>query len=237
MDTLHVLLDLQEHDTAADQHRHRRATLPERTQLRTTNSALAALDAEIAGVAAEHDHLAREQKRIEDEAALVESKAVAEDKRLYSGSVTAAKELQAIQEEIAALHRRQSALEDEVLELMVQIEPLDATLAVLGGRRSGLQAEVDALSEKIAASEADIDAQLASVEAERASLAANVPAATLTEYESLRRRLGGVAVAKLEGASCRGCHLQLSAVELDRIRKLPRDEVVHCEECGRILVR
>jgi predicted nucleic acid-binding Zn-ribbon protein len=237
MDTLHVLLDLQEHDTAADQHRHRRATLPERAQLAAANAAIAALDTEIAGVAAERDGLAREQKRIEDEAASVESKAIAEDKRLYGGSVTAAKELQAIQEEIAALHRRQSGLEDEVLELMVQIEPLDATLAALGDRRRALASEAGALEDTIAAAEAGIDAQLATVEAERASLAATVPAATLTEYETLRRRFGGVAVAKLEGASCRGCHLQLSAVEIDRIRKLPRDAVVHCEECGRILVR
>ena len=51
------------------------------------------------------------------------------------------------------------------------------------------------------------------------------------------RGLGGVAVAKLEGNSCRGCHLQLSAVEVGRIRKLDPDVLVHCEECGRILVR
>ena len=44
-------------------------------------------------------------------------------------------------------------------------------------------------------------------------------------------------VAKLEGSSCRGCHLQLSAVEVERIRKLAPDAMAHCEECGRILVR
>jgi uncharacterized protein len=237
MDTLHVLLDLQAHDTTADQHRHRRANLPERAQLTAATKALAALDADIAGVAAEHDGLAREQKRVEDEVATIEAKAVAEDGRLYSGSVTAAKDLQAIQDEIGALRRRQGTLEDEVLELMVLIEPLDAQLATLATRRAALQADVHRLQAAIAAAEAEIDGQLAVVAGERAALVADVPAATLAEYESLRKSLGGVAVAKLEGASCRGCHLQLSAVELDRIRKLPRDEVVHCEECGRILVR
>ena len=34
-----------------------------------------------------------------------------------------------------------------------------------------------------------------------------------------------------------GCHLALSAMELDRIRHAPPDVVCHCEECGRILVR
>jgi predicted nucleic acid-binding Zn-ribbon protein len=59
----------------------------------------------------------------------------------------------------------------------------------------------------------------------------------LAEYERLRERFGGVAVAQLVGPTCQGCHLQLSAVELDRIRRLDADEVVYCEACGRLLVR
>jgi predicted nucleic acid-binding Zn-ribbon protein len=71
----------------------------------------------------------------------------------------------------------------------------------------------------------------------RETVLPSVPASLLAEYEPLRHRLGGVAIAKLEGGSCKGCHLKLSNFELDRIRALPTDEVVHCEECGRILVR
>ena len=61
---------------------------------------------------------------------------------------------------------------------------------------------------------------------------------SLGDLASVERRLRQLfAAAKLEAGSCRGCHLQLSAVELDRIRKLPADAIVHCVECGRILVR
>lgn len=236
-ESLTVLLDLQAYDTKVDQHRHRRATLPERTELATLERELAALDAEIAGVRAERDALAREEKRVEDEAASVAAKAEAEDKRLYSGTVTAAKELQALQDEIAALQRRQRALEDEALELMVQIEPLDERLAGLDAKRAELHGRAEAVRTRIAELEGEIGAEIAQVEAERAEVAQTVPGPLLAEYESLRKRLGGIAVAKLEGGACRGCHLQLSAVELDRIKKLPRDEIVHCEECGRILVR
>jgi predicted nucleic acid-binding Zn-ribbon protein len=45
-----------------------------------------------------------------------------------------------------------------------------------------------------------------------------------------------VAVARLVGNHCDGCHLTLPAMELDRIRHLPEDELVTCEQCGRILV-
>ena len=44
-------------------------------------------------------------------------------------------------------------------------------------------------------------------------------------------------MARLVGTNCGGCHLTLSAVELDRIRHQPGDAVVLCEECGRLLVR
>src|SRR5690606_19151813 len=97
---LDALLDLQAHDTKADQHKHRRANLPERAELASAERDLAAVDAEIARITAERDVLVREQKRIEAEAETVESKARTEDARLYSGTVTAAKELQAIQDEI-----------------------------------------------------------------------------------------------------------------------------------------
>ena len=68
-DPLHALLDLQAHDTTSDQHRHRRANLPERNELAVAERNLASIDAEIARVTAARDVLGRDQKRIEDDAA------------------------------------------------------------------------------------------------------------------------------------------------------------------------
>ena len=45
-----------------------------------------------------------------------------------------------------------------------------------------------------------------------------VPEQLLAAYERLGQRLEGVAVARLTGGRCDGCHLSLPAVELDRIR-------------------
>ena len=59
----------------------------------------------------------------------------------------------------------------------------------------------------------------------------------LASYEELREQFGGQPVARLVGANCDGCHIQLSAVAVDRIGKMPEDAVVTCEECGRLLVR
>ena len=67
--------------------------------------------------------------------------------------------------------------------------------------------------------EAEIDVELEAVLAERAAIAADARRRPRsTTYEQLRHDLGGIGVARLVGTNCGGCHLTLSAVELDRIR-------------------
>lgn len=237
MSALESLLDLQGRDTVLDQLRHRRAALAERAELAAADAARREVDAALATCTEARDTIAREQKRLEDEVASLTAKATSEDKKLYSGTVTAPKELQAIQDEIKALGRRRSALEDDILVQMEAAEPLDEQLADLGRRRDELAAQQADVAGRLAAAESVIDGELATVQAARDELVAGLDAGLLREYDQLRKQLGGVAVAKLEGSSCRGCHLQLSAVEVERIRKLDRDALVHCDECGRILVR
>jgi predicted nucleic acid-binding Zn-ribbon protein len=121
--------------------------------------------------------------------------------------------------------------------VMEQIEPLDAELARLAGERRDLDDEAGRLRASIAEQEVEIEAQLAAVEAERAEAAAQVDPTMLEEYEELRPKLGGIAIARLVGGSCGGCHLALSAMEVDRIRHLAPEEPARCEECGRLLAR
>lgn len=231
------LLDVQAKDTEADQLRHRRATLPERGEVTSERSAVAGIEAGVTDLAGPLHDLEREQKRLEDELAGVEAKIAKEDARLYDGTVSAIKELQAIQDEIAALRRRQDDLETAVLEVLDAMEPLGAQLDELSARRSVHESAIERLLGAIAAAEAEIDGELARIAAERAESAEHVPAELLAEYEQLRAGRDGVGVARLISGSCGGCHLGLSAVELDRIKRAPPDAVVHCEECGRILVR
>jgi hypothetical protein len=138
---------------------------------------------------------------------------------------------------VASIRRRVRQLEDDELEIMELVEPVDAERSGLAERRAQMDAEGDRLRADLATSEAELEARLAEVRAARDAAAGDVPADLWPEYDRLRERLGGVAIARLAGAACQGCHLALSAVEVDRIRKLPPDEAVHCEECGRLLAR
>ena len=91
--TLAQLLVVQEHDSAIDRLVHSRANLPEFTALAQLDDEQAHLDAERAKVAEQRHQVEREQKRHEDEAALITDRIDQENERLYSGSVTAHKDL------------------------------------------------------------------------------------------------------------------------------------------------
>lgn len=232
-----ALLAVQEHDTHTDQLAHRRTTLPERHELAEVMAELAALEQRATAVEAARHELSRSQQRLEDEITTITDKAARHDKTLYGGTIGNPRELQALQDEIAALKRRASQLEDQEIEVMEQIEPLDADLARFAAERSALDDRATALRAQIAEHEVAIDAELAIVRSEREALVATVEPELLAEYDQLRPHSGGIAIARMVGGSCGGCHLGLSAVEVDRIKKLPVEEPVHCEECGRLLAR
>ena len=231
-----TLLDLQQCDLAISQLTYRRAHLDERVKLRENEALGVKLRAEMAPVQATRADLGRTQKRFEDEVATVAAKRADIDKKLYSGTITNPKELQAFQLDEESLDRRRSHLEDEELDVMLQLEPIDEQLVALAAR----QVELDHIGAalRVAAAEADvaIDAELVSLRAHRAELVPAIDGELMALYDQLRVRLNP-AVAPLKGSTCGGCHLSIPAKELDAIKHQPADALIQCEQCSCILVR
>ena len=236
MSVLEDLLVVQEHDTAADQLRHKKQTLPELARLAEVEQAIAGIDATMAEVGGRRDDVARRQQRHEDELASIEAKITEVDKKLYSGTVSALRELQAMEADIASLKRHSSDIEDQALEAMQEREPLDAELSTLAQQRSTLEAETDQLRQAIADQTKVIDSELATELEARSAAASSIPDDLLAQYERLRAQNGGVGAARLVNGRCSGCHLTLPATELDRIKRGDADTLVLCDQCGRILV-
>ena len=231
------LLVVQGHDAAIDRLRHQRSTLPEHQALADCDDEQAHLEAAKAAVVETRHGLEREQKRLEDDVALIEARHQSESDRLYSGTVTAHKDLQAIQAELAVLADRQSAVETSVLEVLEQIDPLDQDIAAHDTNLESVETRRSQLKAVLAEAEGAIDAEIAEQQQARGEAAEGIDAGLLEQYESLRASSGGVGAARLNGKTCEGCHLQLSAVAYDKVRKEPSDAVINCPECRRILVR
>ena len=237
MSALDHLLELQANDTAADQLRHRRANLPEQAELQRLAAVVAEKRKAFVEPSQQRADLQRDQRRLEDEIATVSAKITSVDSQLYGGSMTSPKEAQALQADLESLNRRRSTLEDQVLELMEQIEPLDELLGAGEDAVAEIEAEAERVRITLAEHAEELDAEAAKVAAAREPLVAGVDADLLVEYERLRPLHGGVAVARLTGSTCLGCHISLAAAEVDQLRRQPADAILHCPDCGCLLVR
>jgi predicted nucleic acid-binding Zn-ribbon protein len=236
IEDLEALLLVQERDTTLDQLRHRRAALPERTQLLDLAADLRARDGEVKELRAQRDAVLAEERRLDDEARSVGAHADEMDQKLYSGAVSSPRELQAMQADVASLRNRRSELEDRELEVMEQREALDAQVGAVEAVLATGFDEVQRLQAFIANAESEIDAEIANEESARSELAASVPPSLVADYERRRAQNRGAGAARLVAATCQACHLSIPSTEAERIVREAGRVVAYCDNCGAILV-
>ncbi len=231
------LLGLQDLDVRITQLVHRHAHHPARDAVAEVEATIAELDQSMVAVNETKLELDGRQKVLDDEVATIEKRRSEIDAKLYDGSVTATKDLLALQDEAAMLKERQDGVEDVEIEIMELLEPVLAQLDASAVTKADLESQLEARNADLEQELSAVDAELADTKAQRAAAAEPIPADLMATYDELRNTLGGVAVARLTGKTCDGCHMSLSAVAYDRMKKEPDDAVVHCDQCGRILIR
>jgi uncharacterized protein len=234
---LDVLIRVQDLDTAIAQLQHRRGSLPERAELSAVEAALTALDGRGRELDSQRQELLGRQNALEEQIEGVAGRRRVLEDRLYGARGSAARDLQAMDEEIRHLAQRREELEEQELAVMEEQEPVDVELRGLAEERDRLRSSAETLRRAVADTEAVVDAALSAELPARAELAAGLPKDLADRYESLRSRLGGTGAARLVGNHCDGCHLELPSVEVERVRRLPPGTVATCDQCGRILVR
>jgi len=230
------LLELQAIDTALAQLAHRRRTLPEHAELDKLAREISALDDERIRAQVAVDDLDRDIARLEKDVDQVRARKQRDQSRLDAGTGPA-KELEALQHELASLARRQSELEDAELELMEQRETADATLTEAQNRLAAARTRRDAMETARDETLRQIAQDEEFRSAGRRPLVADLPADLIALYDRIRESSGGVGAALLRAGRCEGCRLDLSGVDRAAVRAAAPDEVIRCEECRRILVR
>jgi predicted nucleic acid-binding Zn-ribbon protein len=230
------LLDVQAVDTRLSQIAHRRRTLPQIAELTALEGRAAELRDQLVGAQTLAGDVQRELTKAEADVELVRQRAARDQARLQAGQ-GGHKELGSLQHEIATLQRRQSELEDTELEIMERLETVTAEVERLSAEQSALQAQVDEVTAARRAQESELDAEREQLVQQRGATVSGVDQALVSLYEKVREANGGVGAAMLRARRCEGCRLELNPQDLQRIRAAGEDEVVRCEECGRILVR
>ncbi|MER7003407.1 C4-type zinc ribbon domain-containing protein [Dactylosporangium sp. NPDC000555] len=230
------LLDLQAIDIALTQLAHKRKALPEHAELDKLARELSTREDQRVRAQVAVDDLDRDIDRLERDAEQVRARKQKDQTRLDAGTGPA-RELEALQHEIATLNRRQSELEDAELELMEQRETAQAALdevrTELEARRAARDEAERRRDEALAAIAKDEEFRRAG----RRPLAADLPVDLVTLYDKIRESSGGIGAAMLRQGRCEGCRIELAGGDRARVKAADPDEVVRCEECRRILVR
>jgi predicted nucleic acid-binding Zn-ribbon protein len=211
--------------------------LPQLAELSTLTARRASLADEVVLARTEVEDLTREQRKADTDVEQVKARLQRDQRRLDGGLVGSPKELESLQHEVISLERRIAELEDTELEVMEQLETAQARLDEL---QASVESTEVGLTTTLAGRDtavAEIDDEATQARAERDLTARDLPAALLAAYDKLRAKLGGVGAAALLQKRCEGCRLEVNAAELARIVSADPDEVLRCEECGRILVR
>lgn len=230
------LLDLQAVDTALAQLAHRRAHLPELATIASCEQQAAGVRSRLVDSETTLADLAADQRRLEADVDTVRLRAEKDQQRMAASGVPA-KEIAGLQHEVASLARRQSTLEDELLERMEVREGAEQQVAEL---RSELQAIIAEQAVAEAARDevfGELDDAIAKRKAERDRLVTTLPAELLALYDKVRVANGGVGAAMLRQRRCEGCRLELSGSELAEVRAAKAEDVLRCDNCRRILVR
>jgi predicted nucleic acid-binding Zn-ribbon protein len=231
------LLDVQELDSQLDTLRAQITSMPETAELTRLGARKDELVIQVRNLGVDVDDLTAEQKKADRDVESVRTRRERDQGMIDSGGVSNPKDLERMVHELESLTRRISDLEDVEIEVMERLEAAQAA-----------RSEAEAEAEKVAAEFADVEAQRdkraaeikaqgADVTRERAQTADGMPADLMDLYAKLRAQKGGIGAAALRQRQCGGCRLTLDASILASIRAAATDEVLRCEECGRILVR
>jgi predicted nucleic acid-binding Zn-ribbon protein len=229
MSQAQVLYDLQQIDTEIRAKKHR---LGEVLRLQKEPPALLAARERAGAVDADLHNWRARHKGMTLEIAGLADKAKRSEERLYSGAVKNPKELKDLEHEVAALGRRQAALEEEALKIMIGIDERQAQKETADADVAKLAADFSAASASLKQEQQTLAVQLNKLLEKRQRQVALAQPALLKTYDELSRQKHGVAVAGLKGNKCLGCQLTLSA---HTIKAAGEGKLVRCEHCDRIL--
>lgn len=229
----HPVLELQAAETMSDQLKNRRQRLAEREQVQAARNDLIRWNESRKLLHNRLDELEKQVEQSEKESHDIDRKRTKLEAQLKT--VIAPREAEALQSEIATLNARRSELDDSELVALEEQSRLEDELASVLGQERALTDTLTTADTALAASERDIDGELKGIANRLDGLRSEVDKAVLKRYDRLRSHFV-VAATKLSGSRCEGCHLDLSAHEVDDVKDaLAAGGIAECPQCGRLL--
>ena len=235
VDQQRALAEVVEIDAEVARLAHRRSHLPELQRYNEVQAEQHAGNDRVAAMQLALDDLETQVGRFETEIDAVRMRED-RDRSLLTSGTPDAKQLSDLQHELETLQRRQSSLEDSLLEVMERREDLQLEQSRGLAAINDLQAELASVQQARDEALAEIDRASEDRAKRRAELMAGLDAELVELYER-QRSSAGVGAGLLQGRRCGACRIELDRGELARISAAADDDVLRCPECRAILLR
>jgi uncharacterized protein len=229
------LLELSQLDAELSRIAHRATHLPQREACERMRSEHTAACDRLAATRIAVEDLDAQMTRFESEIDAVRQRED-RDRSLLKSGATDAKQLSDLQHELETLRRRQTSLEDSLLDVMERREELQGQLAAEQRAIEALQADLDSAQQALDEALAEIDQARQLHSSRRDTLTATLDPALSALYER-QRAGGGPGAGPLLGHRCGACRIEIGRGELSRISAAAEDDLLRCPECGAILLR
>lgn len=169
---------------------------------------------------------------LELELATLTDKIQQAEKRLYSGQIKNTRELADLQSSVTLLKRQQAALEDNLLEALLELEDARQNHTVATQTWNEQQAAWQTQHTALSQEQNSLALNLGDLLEQRQALASRLDANLVAEYEAISRKRHGTGVAQLRLNMCLGCQVTVPA---NTVRAAQEGRIAYCTNCGRIL--
>jgi predicted nucleic acid-binding Zn-ribbon protein len=187
---------------------------------------------EIRALESRRDEAKHTRARLEND--VVEQRGRAERAEQHRKSSKRPEEYAAATREADAAHKQISALETQILEQLEQLEQAEAALKERADEIASLNSDREARLKAFDEESGTLGERLINARKERDEVFANLPKQMSGMYTRIKTRIrDGVAVAEARNRSCSACFMSLRPQVMAEIRR--GEEVITCDNCGRIL--
>ncbi len=177
--------------------------------------------------------LSQALRTIEENVKQIQIKIEITDKKLYSGSVKAPKELQDLQTELSMNKNKLKLLEDEELQAMIDCEQQEIYHKQCEENLTAIRSESTTKHSLMLGEKSQLSQEKDRLLRERAAIQSSIPDDIIELYLRLRKTKHGLAVSKITDNNCESCGASITPAMVQSVRAMK--EIIQCPSCGRIL--
>ncbi|MCL4417582.1 MAG: hypothetical protein M1365_12965 [Actinobacteria bacterium] len=178
--------------------------------------------------------LEHERKKLEDMITLQNEKIKKNEEKLFSGTITSAKELLNYQEEIKFLKQNNDSVESKAIEFMISIDELKPKIKEIEENTTQINSGIEMVKKEVSEKINTINDAVKKLKEKRAAAISKIPKDALAKYEEIKAKKGGIAVAVLKDKFCDICNMEIPSGEAEKIKDL--NKFHKCPLCGRMLI-